>query len=148
VLCCLCETPLLARTMSHRTKGYLSGLPFLNSTTGLENPRPVAMNRIRTLDLYVYLPRYASIDHDLIHRHRNLPHYFKEYKIIERLPRRFIPGNAPECLQKVRVRIEISYLILCSQAGWLGLIWEIWWGVWRGLCVRWGGLLMVGWVGN
>ena len=74
------------------------------------------MNRIRTLDFYVYLPRYASIDHDLIHHHRNLLHYFKEYKIMEHLARRFIPGNAPECLEEIRVRIEVSYLILCGYA--------------------------------
>jgi hypothetical protein len=73
------------------------------------------MNRIRTLDLYVYLPGYA--DYGLIHRHRNLPRYFKGYeKIMGNLARWFIPGNEPECLENIRVRGEISYLILCGHA--------------------------------
>jgi hypothetical protein len=75
------------------------------------------MNRIRTLDLYVYLPGYASIDYGLIHHRRNLPHYFKEFgKIMGHLARRFIPWDAPECLEEIRVRIEISDLILCGYA--------------------------------
>ena len=32
------------------------------------------------------------------------------------LARWFIPGNEPECLEKIRVRIEISYLILRGHA--------------------------------
>jgi hypothetical protein len=57
------------------------------------------------------------MDYGLIHHHRNLPHYFKEHeRVMGHLARWFIPGNAPECLEKIKVRIGISYLILCGHA--------------------------------